>query len=144
VGQDAGVDWSNVTWLLTGLAAVVVLLTRVRLGGGDERRRRSGVAGISGSLVGWHTGVGILALGLWVAALLTTRSLVAYVALAAWWIVVVLGLLLLARWLPSGGRHSGEAAVDAWGAGAGLSALGHLGMLVGVTYFTFVALTDRL
>lgn len=31
-GKDRGVEWSNVTWFLTALGAVVVLLTRVRLG----------------------------------------------------------------------------------------------------------------
>lgn len=138
------VDWSNVTWLLTGLGAVVVLLTRVRLGGGAERRRSSGVAGVASGLVGMHTTFGVLALVLWVAALVTTRDLIVYAALAAWWIVVVIGLLLLARWLPSAGRHAEGTAADAWGSGAGLSALGHIGMLVGVCYFTFVALTDRL
>ncbi|MFC0627146.1 hypothetical protein [Kribbella deserti] len=137
-------DWSNVTWLLTGLGAVVVLLTRVRLGGGAERRRSSGVAGVASGLVKLHTLFGVLALVLWSTALVTLRDVIVYAALAAWWIVVVLGLLLLARWLPSAGRHSEETAADAWGAGAGLSALGHLGMLVGVTYFTFVALTNRL
>ena len=88
--------------------------------------------------------VGVLTLVVWVFALVTAQELAAYAALAAWWLLTIIGLLLLARWLPSGGRHSGEKAVDAWGAGAGLSALGHLGMLVGVCYFTFVTLTHRL
>ncbi|MDX6241487.1 MAG: hypothetical protein QOG10_6311 [Kribbellaceae bacterium] len=139
-------DWSNVTWFLTALGAVVVLLTRVRLGGrgAGETVRASGVAAYSSALVRVHTVVGIAALGLWIVALVTTRQEIAFVALVAWWLLSIVGLLLLARWLPSGGRHSEDKAADAWGEGAGLSVLGHLGMVIGVAYFTFVAFTHRL
>ena len=139
-------EWSNVTWFLTGLGAVVVLLTRVRLGGrgAGETGRVSGVAGYSSALLRVHTVVGIAALGLWMVALVTTRQEIAVVALVAWWLLSIVGLLLLARWLPSGGRHAEDKATDAWGEGAGLSVLGHLGMVIGVAYFTFVALTQRL
>ena len=135
------VEWSNVTWLLTGLAAVVVLLTRIRLSGDD---RASGVASVSSRLLGWHTTVGVIALGAWIAALATGSRTIALGSLVAWWLLTVAGLLLLARWVPSGGRHSDDKATDAWGEGAGLSMLAHLGMLVGVCYFTFVAVTGRL
>jgi hypothetical protein len=64
--------------------------------------------------------------------------------LAGWWLLTVIGLLLLARWLPSAGKHSEDAQSDAWGSSAGLSVLGHVGMLLGVGYFTFVAVTERL
>jgi hypothetical protein len=140
------VEWSNVTWFLTGLGAVVVLLTRIRLGGqsAGETRRASGVAGYSSVLLRIHTVVGIAALGLWIVALITTRQEIAFVALVAWWLLSIVGLLLLARWLPSGGRHSEDKATDAWGEGAGLSILGHLGMVIGVAYFTFVVFTQRL
>jgi hypothetical protein len=46
--------------------------------------------------------------------------------------------------MPSHSRHGAGKAADAWGSGAGLSLLGHLGMLVGVCYFTFVTITERL
>ncbi len=65
-------------------------------------------------------------------------------ALLAWWILTVVGLMLLARWLPAHGRHADDTATDEWGKGAGLSLLGHIGMLVGAVYFTFVAVTGRL
>jgi hypothetical protein len=140
------VEWSNVTWFLTGLGAVVVLLTRVRLGGrgAGETGRASGVAGYSSALLRVHTVVGVAAVGLWIVALVTTRHEIALVALVAWWLLAIVGLLLLARWLPSGGRHSEDKATDAWGEGAGLSVLGHIGMVIGVAYFTFVAFTQRL
>ena len=76
--------------------------------------------------------------------MITGQRAIALVILAGWWLLTVIGLLLLARWLPSGGKHSEDAQSDAWGSGAGLSVLGHVGMLVGVGYFTFVAVTDRL
>ena len=134
-------DWSNLTWMLTGLAAVLVLLTRVRLSVHGERA--AGVAEISGALLTWHTAVGVVALVVWIAALATSSTSVAALGLLAWWILTVVGLLLLARWIPSGGKHADEKASDEWGE-AGLSILGHVGMLVGALYFTFVVLTDRL
>jgi hypothetical protein len=140
------VEWSNVTWFLTALGAVVVLLTRVRLGGRGtgETGRASGVAAYSSALLRAHTLVGTAALGLWILALVTTRQEIAFVALLAWWLLSIVGLLLLARWLPSGGRHAEDKATDAWGEGAGLSILGHLGMVIGVAYFTFIVFTQRL
>jgi hypothetical protein len=136
------VYWSNVTWTLTALGAVVVLLTRIRLGG--HRERSSGVSTVSPAVLGVHTTFGVIALGLWIGALATNDRLLAGCALAAWWIVTFAGLLLLARWLPSGGRHSDAKATDAWGEGAGLSLLAHVGTLLGVCYFTFITITDRL
>lgn len=142
MGTMRFVYWSNITWTLTGLGAVVVLLTRIRLGGHQERT--SGVSNVSPGVLGTHTTFGVLALGLWIGALATNDRTLALGALAAWWIVTIAGLLLLARWLPSGGRHSDPKATDAWGQGAGLSALAHVGTLLGVCYFTFITLTNRL
>ena len=134
-------DWSHLTWMLTGLAAVLVLLTRVRLSVHGERA--AGVAEVSGVLLTWHTAVGVVALVVWIAALATASTPLAVIGLIAWWILTVVGLLLLARWIPSGGRHSDEKASDEWGE-AGLSILGHIGMLVGALYFTFVVIADKL
>lgn len=139
-------EWSNITWFLTALGAVVVLLTRVRLGGekASGTGRPSGVASFSYALVRIHTTVGVVTLIAWVVALVIGRREIALGALAGWWLLSVVGLLLLARWLPSASKHAKDKATDAWGSGAGLSLLGHVGMVVGVTYFTFVTLTDRL
>jgi hypothetical protein len=140
------VQWSNVTWFLTALGAVVVLLTRVRLGGesAGESNRASGVAGYSSALLRIHTTVGVITLLVWVAALAIGRREIALGALVGWWLLTIVGLLLLARWLPSHSRHAADKAGDAWGSGAGLSVLGHVGMLIGVCYFTFVTFTERL
>ena len=134
--------WSNLTWMLTGLAAVLVLLTRVRLNVSDGRA--AGVTDVSGALLTWHTTVGVVALALWITAMSTGSGYLTSVALLAWWVLTLLGLMLLARWLPASGRHADDKATDEWGKGAGLSLLGHLGMLIGAVYFTFVALTGRL
>jgi hypothetical protein len=124
----------------------VVLLTRVRLGGNGsgDTPRPSGVASFSSALVRIHTTLGVLTLLVWIVALVTVRKEIALAALAGWWLLAIVGLLLLARWLPSASKHAKEKATDAWGSGAGLSLLGHVGMLLGVAYFTFVTLTDRL
>ncbi|MDX6258550.1 MAG: hypothetical protein QOH84_238 [Kribbellaceae bacterium] len=138
-------EWSNVTWFLTALGAVVVLLTRVRLGGDPEgTSRSSGVASFSAALVKVHTTVGVLTLIGWVVAMVTGRMAIAVVVLAGWWLLSLVGLLLLARWLPSASKHARDKATDAWGNGAGLSLLGHLGMVVGSAYFTFITFTERL
>ncbi len=134
--------WSNVTWMLTGLAAVLVLLTRVRLSVSDGRA--AGVADVPGGLLTWHTTIGVVALALWITAMSTASGLFVSLALLAWWILTAVGLMLLARWLPAGGKHADDKATDEWGKGAGLSLLGHLGMLIGAAYFTFVAVTGRL
>jgi hypothetical protein len=139
------VEWSNVTWFLTALGAVVVLLTRVRLGGdADDTHRSSGVASFSAAFVKIHTFVGVLTLIAWIVAMVTGRKEIAIGALGGWYLLSLVGLLLLARWLPSASKHAKDKATDAWGSGAGLSLLGHLGMVVGSAYFTFVTFTDRL
>jgi hypothetical protein len=145
-GKHRGVEWSNVTWFLTALGAVVVLLTRVRLGGAvvEGTGRASGAVGYSAALLRIHTVTGVLTLLVWIVALVTGRRAIALIGLAGWWLLAVVGLLLLARWLPSGGKHSEDAHGDAWGSGAGLSLLGHVGVLLGSGYFTWVTLTDRL
>ena len=133
-------DWTSATWMLTALAAVVILLTRIRLGG---EGRASGVADVSHVVVTLHTVAGLVALATWVPGLASDIRPLLLVGLLGWWIVTVCGLMLLARWLPSGGRHADAKVTDSWGKGAGLSALAHLGMLGGALFFTFVVLTDR-
>ena len=62
-------------------------------------------------------------------------------AIAAWWLTAVCGLLILMRWLPAKGRHAPAAVGDSWSDGPGLSLLAHLGMVVGVLVFTYAYLT---
>lgn len=133
-----------IIYVLTGLAAVVVVLTRVRLG----RERAAGRHDMGRGLVNLHTGAGVLALILWVAFLVMPEEdppvdpdLLGIAALAFWWLVVVAGLLILVRWLPSRGKHSSGGHEDSWSDGPGLSILAHVGMLVGVAVFTWAYLT---
>lgn len=130
------VTLSDVTWLLTGLAAVEVLLTRVRLSSSDHRP--AGRIDFSRSVLTVHTFAGVVALVLWIPGMILASSPLAMLGLAAWWVVTVAGLLLLARWLPSHGRHAGDAVSDEWTEGPWLSMLAHLGMLGGALFFTYI------
>ncbi|QZY28467.1 hypothetical protein [Nocardioides coralli] len=129
-----------VVYILTALAAVVVVLTRLRLskeGGGAGR------VSVGSSLLNIHTGAGGLALIVWIVYLLAAEDtpfggeIAGIVAIALWWLVTIAGLLILVRWLPSKGRHATSAVQDSWSEGPGLSVLAHVGMLVGVVVFTF-------
>ena len=129
-----------IVYVLTALAAVVVVLTRLRLG------REEGGAGrlqMGRGLVNVHTAAGALALVLWVVFLVTGNEAVGIVALACWWVVVVAGLLILVRWLPSSGKHASEGREDSWSEGPGLSILAHVGMLVGVLVFSWAYLFTK-
>lgn len=140
---------SVVVYLLTALAAVVVVLTRLRL-----RRRTSGAGrvAIARGPVAVHTGFGVLALVGWTAFLVADDvladgtlsenaiSLIGIAALVCWWVVALAGLLILLRWLPARGRHAADGVDDSWSDGPGLSLLAHVGMLVGVSVFTWAYL----
>ncbi|MGY2702151.1 MULTISPECIES: hypothetical protein [unclassified Nocardioides] len=127
-----------IVYVLTALAAVVIVLTRLRLGrrGGGAGRLQMGQA-----LVHVHTIAGALALVLWVAFLVSGNDGIGIAALGLWWVVVVAGLLILVRWLPSRGKHASEGKEDSWSEGPGLSVLAHVGMLVGVLVFSWAYLT---
>lgn len=133
-----------IVYVLTALAAVVVVLTRLRLGKQDAAAGRFQVGR---QLLNLHTGAGGLALVIWLVFLIapgdTTAggSTVGIIALAFWWIVALAGLLILVRWLPSHGKHASSGAEDTWSEGPGLSVLAHLGMFVGVCVFTGAYLT---
>ena len=125
------------------LAGVVVVLTRARLGG----RRGAGRSDVGRLLVGAHTVLGLLALVAWVAFLIAPddtppgTALAGVLALAGWWVVTVLGLLILLRWLPTRGRHASAGATDGWSRGPWLSFLAHGGMVVNVGVMTWGYLT---
>ncbi|MEZ5192427.1 MAG: hypothetical protein R2734_07875 [Nocardioides sp.] len=125
-------------YILSALAALVVVLTRVRL-------RREGGAGrsrVSMVVVNAHTVFGVLAVLAWAGYLFAPDSLpvsresLGIVALAFFWIVTLCGLLILLRWLPTRGRHASAAQDDTWSDGPGLSILAHVGMLAGVIVLT--------
>lgn len=128
-----------ITYVLTALAGVVVVLTRIRL-----RGQGAGRLSIPPGLLNLHTATGVLGLGLWIAFLVTGRDVLAYAGLAVLWLTVIAGLLILLRWMPAKGRHSSGPVSDDWGEGPGLSILGHIGMLVGVALFTAFVVLDQL
>lgn len=134
-----------IVYVLTALAAVVVVLTRLRLGREEVVAGRFDVGSV---LLNVHTGAGVLALLGWVLFLVADSgstlggSAVGIVALSFWWVVVVAGLLILVRWMPSHGKHASEVTEDTWSEGPGLSILAHVGMLVGVCVFTWAYLTS--
>ena len=130
----------NAVWLLTGLAAVVVLLTRMRL---SNEGQQSGHALVPRVVVNAHTAVGVLALGVWIYYLTSPDDVVGMVALAVWWVEVVIGLLILGRWMSRPSKHAADATGDTWAQGPALSILGHVGMLLGISFFTWVVLADK-
>lgn len=125
-------------YALTALAALVVVLTRVRL----HREGGAGHSRVSMVVVNAHTVFGVLAVLAWVGYLFAPDSLpvsresLGIVALAFFWIVTICGLLILLRWLPTRGRHASSVADDTWSDGPGLSILAHIGMLAGVVVLT--------
>lgn len=129
-----------IIYILTALALVVVVLTRVRLRGDEPV---AGRAQTSSSLLNVHTGAGLAAVATWTAFLITGageadgNAEVGVVGLAFFWLTTVAGLMLLFRWMPARGKRSTETVADGWSAGPGLSVLAHVGMLIGVCVFTW-------
>jgi hypothetical protein len=138
--HDASVELDDVLWMLTALAAVVILLTRMRL---SANARQSGHAQISGSILNAHMVLGVSALVVWVYYLTSPSDGLGLVALALWWLEVVMGILILLRWIPGGGKHAAPSVDDSWATGPSLSILGHVGMLLGVAFFTYCVLSGR-
>ncbi len=139
--HDACVTLDNVLWMLTALAAVVVLLTRMRLSAVDQQ---AGHAQVPMFIVNAHTVIGVVALAVWVYYLNSPSDIVGLGSLTAWWVEALIGVLILARWMPGGGRHAAPAIDDSWAQGPSLSILGHVGMVLGVAFFTFCVVTGRI
>ena len=128
-------------YVLTGLVGLVVVLTRLRLAQTHP-----------GRLLDAHTGIGLVGLVVWTLFLVWPHdswpggSLVGVVGLGCWWVVGVLGLVILARWVPSGrgGRRAARRAArpsDSWSRGPWLSVLAHVGSFLAVGYFTWAYVT---
>lgn len=133
----------RIAFVLTALAAVVVVLTRLRFASGEGEA--AGRLDIPRGVINTHTVFGVLALAAWGSFLLTdVRTWIGYAGLACWWITTVAGLLILLRWLPARGRHASGPAADSWGEGPGLSVLGHVGLLVGSIVWTYLLVSGKL
>lgn len=133
---------TRIAVVLTILAAVVVVLTRVRLS--RNNGAAAGRLSIPKGLLNTHTVAGVLALATWTAFLTTGPNVLGWVGVLLWWVTVVAGLLILARWMPAKGRHSSGPVADTWGEGPGLSVLAHVGLLVGAAIFTFLLVSGEL
>ena len=133
----------RIAFVLTALAAVVVVLTRVRMASREEEA--AGRLDIPRALVNVHTIFGVLALVLWCTFLFSgVTKVVGYAGLVCWWITTVAGLLILTRWVPAKGRHASGPAADTWGEGPGLSVLAHVGLLVGSIVWTYLVVAGKL
>jgi hypothetical protein len=133
----------RIAFVLTALAAIVVVLTRVRMASRTEEA--AGRLDIPRALVNVHTVFGVAALVLWGTFLLApVRMWVGYAGLACWWVTTVAGLLILLRWVPAHGRHAAGPATDSWGEGPGLSILGHVGLLIGSIVWTGLLVSGKL
>jgi hypothetical protein len=130
-----------IVYALTFLSAVVVVLTRVRL----SQDSAAGQHQVGMGTVNMHTGLGAVAVVLWVFFLVTGHdmSLVGVIALFFYWLTALVGLMILFRWVPSRGKHASGTTDDTWSEGPGLSILAHVGMLVGVVVFTWFYATQR-
>ena len=131
-----------ITWVLTVLAAVVVVLTRVRLA--KETATAAGRISIPKSC---STCTRSPACPRWCSGWRSwspETTLLGWIGLLLWWVTVVAGLLVLARWMPAKGKHSSGPATDTWGEGPGLSVLAHVGLLVGVSIFTAFLALDKI
>lgn len=136
-----------IVYVLTVLAGVVVVLTRIRLGGDSAA---AGRLQISRGLLNTHTVAGLAALMTWTIYLVTDllnaddepgNKVIGIAGLALFWVTAIVGLMILVRWMPSQGKHAASAIEDTWSEGPGLSILAHVGMLVGVCVFTWAYLT---
>ena len=132
----------RISLVLTALAAVVIVLTRIRMSASHEA---AGRLDVPHRLVNVHTLFGVPALALWAWFLLADSAgdLVGYLGLLCWWVTTVAGLLLLVRWVPAHGRHAADPAADSWGEGPGLSVLGHVGLLVGSLVWTWFLISGK-
>jgi len=131
-----------VVYVFSGLAALIVLLTRLRW----QQERVAGRTAVSDRWALWHTLCGVLAIITWTTFLVGSEDSwfggagMGIVGLGLWWLVVIFGLVILARWLPSSGRHAGSGGEDRWSGSPWLSVLAHGGMLVITLLFTWAYL----
>jgi hypothetical protein len=121
--------------VLLVLAVVLVVLTRMRLA--KRHEPGAGRLDIPLGVVNAHTVLGTLAIIVWGTYLFVGIDwVVGFVGLLLWWAVTVVGLLILARWLPAKGKHASDGYKDTWTEGPWLSMVAHLGALGGAIVWT--------
>lgn len=132
-------------YVLTFVAALIVLLTRLRW----RQEKVAGKATVSSRWALWHTVCGALGFVIWMIFLIAPGDTVlggaamGIFGLGFWWLVVIFGLIILTRWLPSRGRHAGDGAQDGWSAGPWLSLSAHGGMVIIAIVMTWAYLMQK-
>ena len=132
-------------YVFTALAALIVVLTRLRW----QQGAVAGRSAVSDRWALWHTVCGALGLITWTTFLIGDEDSwfggagMGVVGLGLWWLVVIFGILIAARWLPSRGRHAGSGGADGWSRGPALSLLAHGGMLVITVVFSWAYLLQK-
>ncbi|MFT4286665.1 hypothetical protein [Nocardioides sp.] len=128
-----------VVTVLTVLAGLVVLLTRLRLRGSH-----------AGVVLALHTWLGLLGVVVWLVFVLAPDdskagdALVGVIGLGCWWVTSLAGLVLMFRWWPS--RRRGKRAADVvdpadrWTGGPWLWLPAHLAVFAMAVWFTWIYL----
>jgi hypothetical protein len=104
---------------------------------------------VSGRWAFWHTVCGVLGLVVWTIFLVAPSdtllggAAMGIFGLGFWWLVVIFGLVMLTRWLPSRGRHAGSGGEDRWSGGPWLSLLAHGGMVIIAVVMTWAYLMQK-
>jgi Na+/H+ antiporter NhaA len=136
-----------IAYVLLGLGALVVVLTRIRL----RRRDAAGAHQVSPVILFVHTVFGLLGIVGWGVYLVThdrssfglDRELIGIAALGLLWVASLVGLLILMRWLPTRGRHAHPSREDSWSDGPGLSILAHVGFFLSICFATIVYMLEK-
>jgi hypothetical protein len=93
-----------VMWVLTAVAGFWLLVRRLSEGG---LRQGTKVTRFPAVVVLGHPALALAALAIWIAFLLTDRSVYAWSAFAALVLVALLGFTMFTRWLTAdGGKHA--------------------------------------
>jgi hypothetical protein len=143
MGHNDPMSPNVISAILLVLAVVLVVLTRLRLAKADDPG--AGHLDIPLGLVNAHTVLGTLGILVWGSYLLfETHWVIGFLGLLLWWATTVVGLLILARWLPAKGKHASEGVTDSWTDGPWLSVVGHIGALVGAIVWTAYFAMDKL
>lgn len=128
-------------YVLTGLATLILVFTRLRLG--RTRGRTSRSSGGSGLLTIYAT-AGLLAVIGWVTFLVFPEDspagdpLVGVVALFFWWVAALVGLRLVTR-RPARGKHAAPS--EGAKTGHGLVFFAQLALVAAVAFFTWAYTT---
>lgn len=130
-------------WILVALAALVLVLTPLRL---RASRNQEGMVDFSDWALNLHSITLVIGLGLIVLRLLDIHesTMATWLAILALVIASLIGLSFLARWRRPRSRHAVDFAGDSWTRGPWLSQVAHVGLTIGTVLFTWLLLADKI